>query len=905
VAGVRTGQNLKTGVADAGWISETAPSMPAPTTIAEFIDIVRKSGVTDDDLINAYLEKQKSIGDMPTEPTRFAGQMVREGLITFFQAEQFLQGKWKRFHIGKYKVLERLGAGGMGQVFLCEHKLMRRRVAVKVLPTARAEDPSALERFYREARAVAALDHLNLVRAFDIDQSDGLHFLVLEYVDGANLQDIVKKSGPLDPERACHYIRQAAVGLDYAYQVAGLVHRDIKPGNILVDRTGVVKILDMGLARFFNDETDILTRKYDEQVIGTADYLSPEQANDSHSADIRSDLYSLGATFYFLLTGQPPFPDGSVAQKLIAHQTRQPKSVRELRPGVSPVIAAIVEKLMMKAREARYQTPAELDEALAPFTSRPIPPPPESEMPQLSLAAASGPGSMVAPVRRVSAASHSSVVAKAVGSAVGAQYRAAPSAVATRPAERNFPPMPGSSSHINNGATPTPSGDTRELNPLNPFHNLLPSGSDTMAVGRHALESIYAPGAVAQPRPSEPGDARPEKSQQWLYLTAGVLAALAAGMAFRMWLMRDTVQDGPQQQSPIVAKPAPAAAPPAVREWNVDLADGPNSSRTIAAAIRKARPGDRILIKVPTVRETVVFDGKTMGCGDITIESGLPGGEPILWVPPAGSSASTTLVDIMGYSGITFRNVIFDGQNRLDTVIRCADSSPGVVFDRVHFRGASKAALRLASAAGQADQPIVVQNSRFQSGSRSEAAILLASAGPSQPVQFVRITNCTADGPFQRIIEGDGSAAELTIERNRFFQADHGVFWKGFQSDDFIKARIVNNTFVEMKGAALHFESLPPMSDASSLIFRHNLIVKSGAILEFGPGMNTSFLVAGSTVRDESTRDGDLTPAARVEREVRFLSSNPLAKEFLRYSKGSKLANSGSDGSSVGAPPLD
>src|SRR4029450_13349026 len=211
----------------------------------------------------------------------------------------------KRFTIGKYKVLEKLGAGGMGQVFLCEHELMRRRVAVKVLPTAKAEDQASLERFYREARAVAAVDHPNIVRAYDIDQDENLHFLVMEYVDGTNLQDLVKKVGPLDPIRACHYIYGAAVGLQHAHEI-GLVHRDIKPGNILVDRSGGVKVLDMGLARFFNDEEDILTKKYDENVLGTADYLAPEQAVDSHGVGIRADIYSLGGTFYFMLTGQTP-----------------------------------------------------------------------------------------------------------------------------------------------------------------------------------------------------------------------------------------------------------------------------------------------------------------------------------------------------------------------------------------------------------------------------------------------------------------------------------------------------------------------------------------------------------------------------------------------------------------------
>src|SRR6516165_9091925 len=308
--------------------------MPAPTTNDELLDLVRKSGVLEEKKLDAYLGKLRAAGPLPSEPSKLAGYMVRDGLLTNFQAEQLMLGKWRRFNIGKYKVLERLGAGGMGSVFLCEHKWMRRRVAVKVLPTARAEDPSALERFYREARVVAALDHPNIVRAYDIDQDEKLHFLVMEYVDGSSLQEIIKKVGPMSVERAAHYMRQSALGLQHAHESAGLVHRDIKPGNILVNRSGTVKILDMGLARFFHDEEDILTKKYDENVLGTADYLAPEQALDSHGVDSRADIYSLGATFYFILSGRTPFTEGTVAQKLIWHQTRQPKRIKEVRPEV-------------------------------------------------------------------------------------------------------------------------------------------------------------------------------------------------------------------------------------------------------------------------------------------------------------------------------------------------------------------------------------------------------------------------------------------------------------------------------------------------------------------------------------------------------------------------------------------
>jgi serine/threonine protein kinase len=363
--------------------------MPAPATTSEFVELVQKSGVVDASRLAAYLQQIHDRGPLPKLPTVMANFMVRDAIVTLFQAEQLLLGKWKRFTIGKYKVLERIGSGGMGQVFLCEHKMMRRRVAIKVLPTAKAEDESSLERFYREARAVATLDHPNLVRAFDIDQDETLHFLVMEFIDGTNLHDIVKRSGPLSPIRACHYIYQSAFGLQYAFDCAGLVHRDIKPGNILVDRAGVVKILDMGLARFFYDEEDPLTRKYDE-TLGTADYLAPEQALDSHCVDVRADIYSLGATFYFLLTGTAPFPDGTVAQKLMWHQSKQPAAIRTLRPDVPPEIAALIERMMMKKPAERLASPADLIQALEPFVQTPIDPPTEAELPQLSPAARAG-----------------------------------------------------------------------------------------------------------------------------------------------------------------------------------------------------------------------------------------------------------------------------------------------------------------------------------------------------------------------------------------------------------------------------------------------------------------------------------------------------------------------------------
>jgi WD40 repeat protein/tRNA A-37 threonylcarbamoyl transferase component Bud32 len=255
----------------------------------------------------------------------------------------------------------------MGHVYLCEHKVMRRRVALKVLPATQAQDPAALERFRREARAVAALDHPNIVRAYDIDQDDKMHFLVMEYVDGDSLQELVEKEGPLDVGRACNYAYQTALGLQHAHE-NGLIHRDVKPANMLVDRQGAIKILDLGLARFFFDFRDNLTKEHQsETILGTADYLSPEQALDSHEVDIRSDIYSLGLTLYFLLKGKSPYDDESVAQKLLSHQTRTLDPLSKVRRDVPKALAAVVAKMSARAVEDRYQEPIEVARALEPW----------------------------------------------------------------------------------------------------------------------------------------------------------------------------------------------------------------------------------------------------------------------------------------------------------------------------------------------------------------------------------------------------------------------------------------------------------------------------------------------------------------------------------------------------------
>ena len=352
------------------------------TPIESFLDLTRKSGLVEVGRLNQYLERLEQVEKIPEDSKDMAALMVRDAVLSRFQADQLLAGKWRGFYVGKYRVIERIGIGGMGQVYLAEHRTMKRRYAIKVLPRAKSADPASLERFEREARAGGSIDHPNIVRAYDKDQDGDLHYLVMDFVDGCSLSEIVTATGPLDPQRAGNYLYQAALGLQHAHD-SGLIHRDIKPANILIDRQGVVKILDMGLARFFNDHDDMITKKYDETVLGTADYLSPEQAIDSHTVDIRSDIYSMGCTFYYTLTGQPPFGDGSVAQKLIWHQTRAPKLLSEVRPDIPNDLNAIIARCMMKKADDRFASPSALIEVLVQYADQ-VYPPTEKELAELS-----------------------------------------------------------------------------------------------------------------------------------------------------------------------------------------------------------------------------------------------------------------------------------------------------------------------------------------------------------------------------------------------------------------------------------------------------------------------------------------------------------------------------------------
>jgi len=349
---------------------------------------------------------------------QIADELVARGWLTKYQHGLLLSGQGEKLVLGPYRIQEPLGEGGMGMVFKGWHPRLDRFVALKLIrPQVLATRPEIVTRFHREARAIAQLHHPNIVLLYDADEVAGTHYIAMEYVDGVTLEKMVRANGPMAIKQACDYMRQSAMGLQHAAE-CGLVHRDIKPSNILVshkvtaggkrsstqlkrpalvtirDRElsvensmngrsehawGIIKILDMGLARLqesLEEEDPLnpatpLTRA--GALLGTPDFISPEQARDARNVDIRADLYSLGCTFYYMLTGRPPFPGGNDVQKLIKHQSEKPFALEELRPHVPSFVVGVVERLMAKKADDRYQSPLELAEALSDYLSSTIP----------------------------------------------------------------------------------------------------------------------------------------------------------------------------------------------------------------------------------------------------------------------------------------------------------------------------------------------------------------------------------------------------------------------------------------------------------------------------------------------------------------------------------------------------
>lgn len=834
--------------------------MPAPASNEELFALIAKSGVMDDARVRAYLSKLATGEGVPSDPIKLGGLMVRDGLLTHFQAEQLLQGRWKRFSIGKYKVLERLGVGGMGQVFLCEHKLMKRKVAVKVLPAAKAKDQAALQRFYREARAVAAVDHPNIVRAYDIDDDADLHFLVMEYVDGANLHDIVRKSGPMPPLRACHYVYGAAVGLQHAHEI-GLIHRDIKPANILVDRTGVVKLLDMGLARFFNpDDDDHLTKKFEENVLGTADYLAPEQAMDSTSVDIRADIYGLGGTFYFMLTGHPPFPEGTVAQKLLWHQTKPPKAITDYRKDVPPQLVAIVERMLAKEPGGRYQTPAELLNVLAPWVQTPIPPPTDAELPNVSVAAGGKPaGGSGAPTavptpRTVGPASPRSSPTVPL---IQAQ-QANPAAVAVTPVPVAVPVT-----------VPTP--------PANPWADLrtaetIPTAQDTTKNRRDRDDR--SPSRSGRKSRDRDDATKPKSPLLWIVLIAvcAVLVLGGVGAVVAFFALSPKGNTAASSTTPAGDQ----------RVWYVSRSGpGPNQATTRATlsdAFRSLKSGDEVVILDDSI-ETGPLSLSSVK--DIRIAAA-PGKTVTCTYKGGDSRQSVAVFHLRGCENITLSGLVIDAGGH-DIGVQVSGKSSGVLLERLTVRNAKKHAVNLLNVSADVSMPITVSRCRLLVPAGAQSGVNV-SGSSELDCRGIRIL----DNRFEGVGAGngvrvEGACSDVEVKNNRLFNFDAAVLLAAEQTPPRVcQLAIERNTFhTAQVGVRI---DQPPAADRSLSIARNYFaavgnaatttdmkgvkVVSNGRDAATQPGISEAAEVSGVSIAPPSPDTADdkfLRPAGKLQ----------------------------------------
>jgi serine/threonine protein kinase len=339
---------------------------PSPGQTSTFVSVDQFiKGLIDSGLLPAEEARPLAARVPPTQKDDcrpLAKELVEAKKLTWYQAMMLTQGRTKGLVLDNYIILDRIGQGGMGIVYRARHRILEREVALKVLPASVTKDTTAVKRFHREVQAASKLHHANIVTAFDAGHDKMVHFLVMEYVDGSDLSRLVKDCGPLPVGVAVACVLQAARGLAHAHTI-GIVHRDIKPSNLLLDKTGVVKILDMGLARFSDNASSPSSNveiTLPGFVFGTCDFMAPEQAMNSARTDARSDIYSLGCTLHYLLTGKPMYPGDTAMEKLVAHREDPIPSLRKARPDVSKALDGIFQRMVAKTAERRYGSAEEV-----------------------------------------------------------------------------------------------------------------------------------------------------------------------------------------------------------------------------------------------------------------------------------------------------------------------------------------------------------------------------------------------------------------------------------------------------------------------------------------------------------------------------------------------------------------
>ncbi len=345
--------------------------MAEQNSVSDFEKCAIQSGLlTEQDVAEARAgirwSDEQNPADAPPNAKQLADRLVETGKLNYWQAKQLLDGQTK-FTLGPYRIIDSIGQGGMGQVFKAEHKVLGRVVAIKVLPRAKST-PEAVKNFTREIQALASLDHKNLVEAVDAGHDGNVHYLVTEYVPGTDLHKMVRRQGPLDMQTAARIICDVAEGLHHAHQ-QGLIHRDVKPGNVLVMPDGHAKLSDLGLAGPV--DADKNTDPRFGKIVGTADYISPDHIKSPWDPAPLWDIYSLGGTLYYAVTGSVPFPGGSTADKARAHQEFRPLDPRRLNPALSNDFVDVLADMMAKDPAQRVPSAREVIRRLAPWATGP------------------------------------------------------------------------------------------------------------------------------------------------------------------------------------------------------------------------------------------------------------------------------------------------------------------------------------------------------------------------------------------------------------------------------------------------------------------------------------------------------------------------------------------------------
>ncbi len=866
--------------------------MAAKPTTESFLNLVAKSELLTVDEIKETLRDYKKRGIDPRNVEAVITEMVDTGVLSKWQAKKLYKGKYKGFFLGRYRLQSLLGKGGMSTVYLAEHALMRRRCAIKVLAPKLVNDKSFLERFQREAHAVASLDHPNIVRAYDVDQAvDGgitIHFLVMEYVEGHSLHQHVAKNGPVDPLDLAFFLHQAALGLQHAHD-AGFVHRDIKPGNLLLADDNTVKILDLGIARQSDEEEDSLTVTDGAKVLGTVDFLAPEQAIDSHTVDSRADLYSLGCTAYFLLTGRPPFPTGTVAQRLIQHQRSMPEPVGDTRDDVPADLEQIINQMMAKRPEDRFQSASEIAMVLANW---------------------------LAENATDTWKSHHPGVVESL-SRTAEEYTETPASAQLSdswlPAEAGF--APDSSVEFENVAPSEEEGLAAFLTTLSSDSSgssVLDDSNDS-APGTAKLGGQTTQQTRSKKKSSRPSEESSTSERHPLILGAAAVVVLAMGLGIAGLLTGS--EDSGEGDSANAAADGGAATDAELGQSPEDLGrevlvDSDGDFSTLSAALsflaahkdyynaRQGVPLSTVLVASgQTLTESISIDGA---------EGGFPQGirivaegETPITISPDGDKPALQLSNV---EGLSFEGFEIDAAGK-DVAVIVRGRNPSTSFRSIKVHNFQQVGLDLQSAGGFVSDELTFAKIEISSDDPRAVGIRIDAA--SDESSRLRIENSSFHGAMRAGIEITGETSYIQFRQLVFANQGIGIRIDGAPTRlrDVVFA---GNTFFKVERGIV-FSSLPDTS-TSGLGFYCNLFAGiSGPELMFESApdhrvFQTMLNTDGGGI-EQNWSDRDLKATAtpgefnlcireNVERvdHVNFVSTDPSHPQYLAPQPGSPYA---------------